>query len=220
MSITLAEMVTELQGRVAARNSIPSAAQYARAIKDAAADFSRRCSREKLAQLNIVSGTANYDLPADFVRMIGIYDPATIEGVWVTPGGLVPTNVTGLINERYTYAGGQLTITPTPAYSMARTISYAAGWALTGATGFEAYADMTYAESAIVLIKAEAECLTLQINSEGSGVLSYRIGDESFDKSGGVQAMTGQRNARRAEYMEACESYNGSITLYGGLCQS
>jgi len=213
MSILLSDMVTELQGKVPARNSLPSAAQYEKIIKDAVADFSRRCSREKIGTLSIISGIAAYNLPADFVRMIGLYDPATINGVMITPQGLVPASAYGYIYERYTYANGQITITPTPAYSLERAIRYAAGWALTTST----YADMTTAEAAIVMLKAESESLNLQLNAEGSGVLSYRIGDESFDKSGGVQSMASQRSARQVEYIAACESYNGQIMLYGGM---
>lgn len=94
---------------------------------------------------------------------------------------------------------------------------YAAGWALTDGT---TYADMTEAEAAIVMLKAEADSLTMQLNSEGAGVLSYRIGDESFDKSGGVQSMAGQRNAKQVEYLQACETWNGTIITYGGVWQS
>jgi len=218
MSILLADLVTELQGKVPARNSIPSSAQYAKVIKDAAADFSRRCSREKISTVSILSGTAVYDMPADFLRMIAFYDPATYGGVMITPGGLVPTTINPYsVAERRTFANGKMTIVPTPTYTLDRLMRYAAGWALTGGT---TYADMTEAEAAIVMVKAEADSLTLQLNSEGSGVLAYRIGDESFDKSGGVQSMAGQRNSKQAEYLQACESYNGSIIIYGGPWQS
>jgi hypothetical protein len=218
MSILLSTLVTELQGRVAARNSVPTEAQYQKAIKNAVADFSQRCSREKISTLNVVSGTASYNLPADFVKMIRLYFGSGIEvdGVMIAPNGLIPMR--GLEprqTEYLTYAGGQVSIYPTPDYSLERTLRYAAGWALSGVD--PAYADLTETEAAMVLLKAEAECLTLKLNAEGGGVTAYRIGDESYDKSGGIQAMTVTRDTRQAEYLAACERYNGAQTVYGGL---
>jgi hypothetical protein len=213
MSILLADLVTELQGKVPARNGVPSAAQYAKTVKEAVSDFSLHCSREKINTLVIVSGTATYALPADFIRLIRLYSGFEIDGVLVTAQGLIPQGGLAMTYERYTFANGQITIYPVPAYSLTRTLRYAAGWALTSGT---TYADLTESEAEIALLKAQAACLTLQLNAEGGGVLAYRIGDESFDKSGGVQTMTTNRDARLAEYKAAMEAYNGALTLYGG----
>ena len=146
--------------------------------------------------------------------MIGLYIPASYEGVLITPGGLVPVSGWATMNyERLTVANGALTIYPIPQYSVERNLRYGAGWALAGGS----YADLTTTEAQIALLKAQAECLTLQLNAEGGGVLSYRIGDESFDKGGGITAMSGQRDGLLKAFSEACERYNGFVTAYGGL---
>ena len=214
MSVTLSDLIADLTENIPARNGVPSAAQYERAVKTAVMDFSRRCSREAITTLDIISGQASYDMPADFVSMIRLYLPFVIGDVMITPAGLVPLNGRSVDSQyKMTFANGKMTLTPTPTSSLSYYMSYASGWALDEQSQ---YASMTEMEAAIVLIKAEAECLTLQLNAEGGGVLAYRIGDESFDKSGGINAMIGQRDMRLGAYKDACASYNGFTALYGG----
>ena len=218
MGILLSTLVTELQSRVVARNSSPSAGQYEKAVKDAADDFGQRCSREKIGSLNIVSGQAVYDLPADFIRLIQLYTGPEMGGVIISEQGLIPVPPWGtnaMRYERYTFSALKMTIYPTPNYTLERTLRYAAGWALTDTTT-PTYEEMLAPEAAIVLLKAEAECLTLQLNVEGGGVMAYTIGDESFSKAGGAQVMLTNRDARKLEYLAACDAYNGMLTVYGG----
>ncbi|HAE59359.1 MAG TPA: hypothetical protein DCG54_07595 [Anaerolineae bacterium] len=213
----LTALVAELQSKIPARNNVPSAAQYQSAVLDAVLDFSLQCAREKISELAVVAGTATYDLPADFVKIIKLYSARMeLDGVAITSNGLVPVNgINGLSRERHTISNRKITFYPTPTYIQTRTLRYMAGWALTGTGESAEYADLGDAEAKIVLLKAQAEAKTLLVNAEGGGVWAYRIGDESFDKSGGVQGMIAERDARLAEYQAACRAYNGPATVYG-----
>lgn len=213
----LSELVIQLKDKVPARNEVPTDAQYARAVRDAVIDFSLQCAREKISDLVIVAGTATYDLPADFLKIIKLYSTRMeLDGVAITPNGLVPINgIHGISREHTTIANRKITFYPTPTYNQTRSLRYLAGWSLTGSGEDAAYTDMGDVEAAIVLLKAQAEAKTLQINAEGGGVLAYRIGDESFDKSGGIQGMSVERDAKLAEYKTACADYNGPATVYG-----
>lgn len=209
----LSDLIDNLQSKIPARNGVPGELQYRKVVLDAVIDFSVRCALEKIGHISIIAGVATYDLPADFVKIIRLYAAGALDhGVAITPGGLVPVSQ---IQEHYTIANKKITFFPAPGYNQVRTLRYAAGWALTGSADNEEYAEMGDLEAAIVLLKAQADVKTLQINAEGGGVLAYRIGDESFDKAGGIQAMIAERNAKAFDYQSACQSYNGAKTVYG-----
>ena len=53
MATTLAALILRLTGAVAARDGVPSTAQYSQAVTDAADDFSRRASNQKVATLHV-----------------------------------------------------------------------------------------------------------------------------------------------------------------------
>ena len=91
MAKTLADLISELQEDVPAVDGIPSEAQYERAVKEAVDEFSRRCGLEKNTELSIVSGTATYALPDDFLALIEIEDPFDHEGnIIMTATGIIP----------------------------------------------------------------------------------------------------------------------------------
>lgn len=214
MSIQLSDLIIELQGKAPARNDVPTPAQYEKAIKDAVADFSRRCSRQKFGVLEVVSGTASYDLPADFRRMIKLDSLANPDGIMITGAGIIPLPI-GFC-EQYSYVNGQITIFPTPTYNLARNYRYAAGWALTeGDDDYSdaSYDDMTDEEAAIVMLKAQADCLGLQNNAQSGGVLRYSIGDESYDKSSAVQAIASRVETLERQYLAAVDTYNGKLMV-------
>src|SRR5687768_4507420 len=101
MSTELSDLIDKLQSKVPARNDVPSDSQYRQAVIDAVDDFSLRASREKITTLQIVSGTATYDLPADFVKIIKLEGLACGDGVLNTSAGLIPLS-SPMLTERIT----------------------------------------------------------------------------------------------------------------------
>ncbi len=212
--IHLSELVEKLQSDVPAQDGVPSETQYERAIKDAVADFGRRAGRKKISALNIVSGTAGYDLPADFLKIIKLSGLYAGDGVLNTASGLVPLSAD--YEETYTVANGVITFYPTPGYTMQRTLTYKAGWALTADEYGEVYEDLGEAEADIILLAAKAVAVTMIANAAaGEGGFSYRQGDVSVDLSGHVNGLQQSAAALRSEYLAAVDAYNGSILVMG-----
>lgn len=210
MSVSLSALIGRLQGNVPARNNVPSDNQYDQAIRDAVGFFSRDASREKIATISVMSGTATYALPADFMRMIQLVSLSNPTGIFITNAGIIPI---GNQVERYTLAGGNITFYPTPTYTLEREYRYAAGWALTESGAEQIYQDMTETEAAIVLMKAQAECLGAQLNQASGGVVRYRIGDEEYDKSGGISALQGRIERLEAQYEKAIQTYRNQWSM-------
>lgn len=226
MTITLAELVARLEADIPAVSGVPSAAQYAQAVKDAVADLSRRASVPRVSTLSVVAGQAAYTVPDDFQRLIrlaaiGAQYPLTpagcldwrydyFGGVFVTPAGLVP--FTGSGREQYTVTGDQLTIYPTPQTSADRDLVYAAGDAVSD-DGLS-YPTLTEDRAAIALLLASAMCMERQAAAGSSTAgkvsgLGYTID--------GAQIGSGQRAGAaglRDSYLAAIDSLNAAI---GGL---
>ncbi|HUV64046.1 MAG TPA: hypothetical protein VMW24_09115 [Sedimentisphaerales bacterium] len=210
MGITLATLVSRLQADVPAVDSVPSSDQYTRAIKDAVADFSRRCGTEKIDSLSIVSGTAAYTLPDDFLKMIMLESFATADGVLITGEGIIPLSTTW--EERHYIRGLTITFNPTPSYTMTREYRYKAAWALND-DGDE-YEDMGEEEAGIILLRAATACLTKQSNVMAPEAFSYQQGDVSVNTGTQTLAVRAQLDSVEKSYLEACEKYNGQ---YGVL---
>lgn len=196
---------------MAARNGVPSSTQYEQCVRDAAADFSRRAPMQKVATLDIVSGTATYALPADFVKVIRLASAIQPQsGVLITGDGLIP--VSGAFRERAMVQGGRLVISPTPAYTLARELWYMAALAL---DDNNVYQDMTNETSAIVLLKAQALALGLQANAATQEAWSYTIGDESVTKTQLAAQIREQAQALNEEYASAVAAYVGAVNARG-----
>lgn len=210
--ITLAALVAELQSEVPAVNSVPTTAQYTQAIKDAVAEFSRRCGRKKTAALNIISGTAAYNLPADFLKLIALESFASADGVIISNTGIIPVSADW--DETYDIIGQTITFYPTPAYTLSRDYEYKAGWVLTGASGSETYATMGDDEAQIVMIKARGLALEKISNAQASsGGLRYSFGAVSADKSVGSESLTNKIFAAHGNFTQACDRYNGAVGM-------
>jgi hypothetical protein len=201
MAVSLATLKGRLEGAVPARNSIPSSSQYEQAVRDAVADYSQRVPLQKLATLNIVSGTATYTLPADFLKVIRLETLASADGVLFTADGLVPTGSSW--RERYYIVGNQITFDPTPQYTMARDLWYAAAYVLDAE---EIYQDLTGAAAAIIMLKAQALALGLQANKAAQEAWQYAIGDERVNKEKLSAALEAQAKAMEARYTAAIAS--------------
>jgi len=204
-------LISRLQSDVAARNSVPSSAQYEQAVRDAVADFSRRAPMQKVVTINVVSGTASYALPSGFSKMIrftGALNPQT--GVLNTAAGLIPVDAS--FKEHVMVQGAQLVIYPTPLYTMARDLWYAAAYVLDGSS---AYADMTDEVAAIVMLKAQALALMLQAHQAAKEGWLYSIGDESVSKVSLPDNLRNESKLADAQYLEAVRTYIGQVGLRG-----
>jgi hypothetical protein len=205
MSTALASLVARLTTAVPAQNSVPSAAQYQQCCEDAAADYAERRSNQKVSTIAVVSGTARYALPTDFLRQIQ-FEPLTgIEGVLVVTTGLIALDAD--FDEIYTFAGGYLTIYPTPSYTADRDLLYAAGHVLDSS---DSYPDLSAADARIVLLKAQALTIDLQANVAAQSGWKYQIGDEMVDKSGLAGKQREQAAYMQKQYEDAIAKAAGS----------
>lgn len=207
---TLAAMVADLQSEVPAVDSVPTTAQYNQAVEDAVLDFSRRCGVAKISTLAIVSGTATYALPTDFLKMISVDALVGVDGVIVSSGGLIP--ISKDFEETYTIVNKTITFYPTPQYSMTRYFKYKAGWVAT--TGD--YTTLGDDEAQIVLLKAKSNAKGKLMNSLASGGMKYSLGAVSVDKTGDVDSLSKDIFSLHSDYVSACEKYNGQ-TMFAGL---
>lgn len=207
---TLASLISRLQSEVPAVNSVPTTAQYTQAVKDAAAEFSRRCGLTKFAELNIVSGTASYNLPADFLKLVLLDSLVGVNSVIISDTGIIPVSANW--EETYQIVNKVITFKPTPAYTMTRDYRYKAAWVLSGAEGSETFADMGDDEAQIVMLKAKSIAKEKVSNSMStSGSMKYSFGAVSVDKGSGVDTLLKDVYSLQADFIEACERYNGSM---------
>src|SRR3990172_7968250 len=206
---TLAALKALLQSEVPAVNSVPTDAQYTQAVKDAAAEFSRRCGLMRIGELAIVSGTATYSLPADFLKLIWLEALTGVDGVIVSSGGLIPIGSDW--KEEYTIANKQVTFYPTPQYTMAREYKYKSVWVLTGAAGSETYATMGDDEAQVVLLKAKAIATEKIYRAQASsGNMKYSLGAVSVDKGEGTNTLEKDMKDFADQFAEECDRYNGA----------
>ena len=210
---TLAVLLAQLQSEVPAVSSVPTTAQYTQAIKDAVLDFSRRCGIGKWAELSIISGTAAYTLPADFLSLITLEMITGVDDVIISQNGLIPVSANW--EEEYSIINKTITFTPTPTYTLTRDYKYKAGWALTGTNPNETYATMGDEEAQIVMLKAKQLAMEKISNAQASaGGMKYSLGAVSVDKGAGVQNLTTMMYALHGEFVKACDVYNGAVGIY------
>jgi hypothetical protein len=207
MTKALADMITELQEDVPAVSGVPSDAQYERAIKDAVREFSRRCGVSKSGTISVVSGTAAYALPADFIDLIEIDNPYEAEhDVVITASGIIPFNSLNPFEEDYSIQNGTITFTPTPGYTMTRYLEYKAAWILET----DSYA-LTDDEVRIVMLKAKQLVFDKLANSSAGAGFKYTVGNMSVDKSGMADGYTKRLYELQGEFLLACDEYNGAV---------
>lgn len=208
MAVTLAALVARLQAQVPAKNSIPAAADYSQHVQDGVLQLSQDAPMRKIATLPIVSGTADYALPADFLFLIDFPVLGTEDGVMVNASGIIPLPSSWWAEE-ITISGDTLTITPTPTYTLERSYRYAARHVLTGSTGSETYAALNENAARVALLYAQYLALSQQVVSVAGSAWKYSIGDESVDKS---QQASGYKTAAEvalAGYRRAIAPFKG-----------
>lgn len=208
---TLTQLAEELETAVPPVGGVPASAQYAQAVRDAVADFGRRVPRVLRGTFTTVSGTAAYNLPSGFQRLIAL--EALTEVFRDTTGHLVAGFSPG--DETYTVAGGQLTLYPTPAYAAERVIRYSAGYPYDDGT--DTFTGLTEDLEPVMLLKARAGALrTLAQASAGSAGLNYRIGDVSVQRTL-TQGHAAVAADLETEYADACRALVGRIGLVTDL---
>jgi hypothetical protein len=206
MTITLEELTARLEEDVPARNSVPTATQYERCVRDAIEDFSERAGRTKVASLNIVAGTAQYELPDDFLRLIALESMAGADGVILSASGIIPMSES--FNETWNIVNGSITFYPTPAYTVSRDYQYKAGW-VEGEGGYE----LSEREARIVLLHAAASAMTRIANALSGDAWRYSIGDESVDKTNQAASLRAQAQKLAEDYLIAVNSYVGAQVI-------
>jgi len=204
MGAALADLVDRLEAAVPARDGTPSAAQYQRAVKDAVADYSRRAPMIVEAELEILSGTERYTLPADFIRLISLASLSSPNGVLVTPAGLVPVPMQ--TSERASVRGLTLVFYPTPEYSLTRAYRYAAAHVL---DEDDEYPYLTDEQASTALIMAQSLALIYQANKVVGDAWQYGIGDQRVNKERLAGEIRAQADALREAYLAAVESQAG-----------
>jgi hypothetical protein len=204
MSLPLAVLIERLQADVPSKDSVPTAEQYERLVRAAVDNLGRRAGHERITTLSIVAGTASYDLPGDFMRLIRLESLAFSAGVMHTSAGLVPIPLE--FAERVTVNGLTLILYPTPTYSTTRYLTYQAGWELDDA---DEYVDMTEEQAETLLLHAAAGALSLQANYYAQQAWQYAIGDERVSKERLSVELRAQADHRMAEYKARSASYNG-----------
>lgn len=208
MTKALADMIADLQEDVPAVDGVPSDAQYERAIKDAVAEFSRLCGREKNTTISVVSGTGSYSLPADFLKVIEFISPYDPEhGVIVTATGIIPFGPTNPFEEELTIRNRILTIYPVPQYTMERFLEYKAGWVLDGSDNY----DLTDDEVEIVMLKARAIAFEKIDNASAASGFKYTVGNMSVDKSSMSEGYSKRVGDFEDKFERACQKYNGTF---------
>lgn len=206
----LSELVALVMEDIPQVDDSPTDLQYEQAVKDAVRDFSERCGVEQIGTLTIVSGTATYALPDDFLTMIVLETPMSADGVLHSSGGLIP--IPAVWSERYIIRNGQITFHPTPTYSMTRDFRYKAGWVGTelGEYGDVDYETLGEREGRIVAIKAKSLVSGKKANAAAGESIKYSFGAVSEDLSSASEDYGKDAYRFQGEYLDACNRYNGS----------
>jgi len=205
MTVPLAEIIDRLKGAVAQQSGTPTDVQYQGAVIDAVADFSTQLGPVRESTISIVSGTAAYSLPADFLALMKL-TAMVIGGVVIQGGGkIVPTSAIGR-SERFVCAGGMLTIYPTPTYTIDRTLVYQSAFVLSAGEVYQALAD---ADVSIILMKATALLLRQLGASAAPGAFRYQFGDLTIDKSASTKNVIEAAGQLDAGYADAISRRKG-----------
>jgi hypothetical protein len=196
VTVPLADLALRLERAVPARDGVP--ADYELLCQEAVQQLALDVPIVTSAAVQVTAGTATYNLPADFLYLIEFAAPPSGGNVLITDSGLVPLG--GGSAERAYVEGGALRLEPVPTYTAARTLRYAAGYALEGGV----YGRLNENGARIALLYARHLALSEQANAQAGDGWSYKIGDESVDKRGVAAGIQAQAKA-------ALDSYNAAL---------
>ncbi|MGD9729962.1 MAG: hypothetical protein AB7R40_22195 [Nitrospiraceae bacterium] len=202
MGVSLATLEARLTALVPALNGVP--ADYEQLAKDAVDQLSTDVPMTKMMQLAVVSGTAAYDLPADFRFLISLEGIRRPDGIIIGNSGLIPVSSTW--EEYYDVEGNRIVFTPTPTYSLSRAVRYGAGHVLDGS---EIYPRLTENGARIALLYGQHLALMAQANTVAPAGWKYQIGDEMVDKSGQAGKLREQADGLLKQYQSAVKPLKG-----------
>lgn len=202
MTTSLVTLAARLEAAVPALNSVP--ADYEQLARDAVAQLSSDAPMIRTATISVVSGTAAYDLPSDFVSLIELSAANTIAGVIVSDNGLIPMSTE---TEEYTdLSGDQIVFVPTPRYTLTRTIRYAAAHVLDES---ENYPRLGENAARVALLYGQYLALMAQATAVAPQGWRYSIGDEMVDKSNQGKSLATQAEGLLKQYQSAVKRLQG-----------
>ena len=202
MTVTVTGLAERLQQVVPQRNGAP--ADYAELVKAAVWQLSADAPMQRQTSLAITPGVDTYALPGDFLAVIALSAIYSSNGVIVGDGRLVA--VRDGFEERYYIAGTSITFEPTPAYTATRALRYAAAH-IPDENG--SYQRMSENGVRIALLYAQYLALIEQATAVAGDGWSYKIGDESVDKSRLAASVQAQATAVLAAYQNAVRPLKG-----------
>lgn len=176
MGVSLSTLTGRLGEKVPARNGVP--ADYDQICQEAVLQLGQDVPLIRTATLSIVSGTATYSLPTDFLFLIELEGLASPDGVIIGDSGLIPVSATW--EERYYIGGGEITFDPTPTYSVSRDLRYGAVYELDDSN---VYQRLTENGARVALLYGQYLALMEQANAVAGNAWRYQIGDEMVDKT-------------------------------------
>jgi hypothetical protein len=207
MSIALATLESRLQAKIVARDDVP--ADYGALVMDAVLQFSQDAPLIRTAEISIVSGTALYDLPSDFLSVIDLESLRRPGNVLITNEGIIPLGANW--EERWFVEGSQIRFDPAPTYTTSRRMRYAALYEL---GSDEKYALLTENGARVALLYAQHLAIVEQANVVAGDGWRYQIGDEMVDKSNQGKSMMGAADNLLKQYKAAIKRSYGSRASY------
>lgn len=166
-------------------------------VEDAVEQLSQDVPIQTSTTLSIVSGTATYDLPAEFLFLIELPALVSSDNVLLSDGGIIPMATAW--EERWYVEGDSIRFEPTPSYTMVRTLRYAARHVLSDGV----WPRLSENAARIALLYGRYLALQQQASTLAEGGWRYKIGDEEIDKSRQGSAMLEQVNAALEGYRTA-----------------
>lgn len=203
MAIALSTLVDRLELLAPARDGVPTEADYTQHVKDAVEQLSVDAPMIRLATLNVVSGTATYTLASDFLFLIGMESALNPSGIIIGDNGIIP--VGDAFQEEQEITGGQITLYPTPGYTLSRDYKYSARHVLDSGS----YTRLTENGARVALLYAQHLAMSQQANGMAGSGWKYQIGDEMVDKTRQADGLRNQALTLLDQYQRAIQPMKG-----------
>ena len=210
MTVRVAELSQQLQSLVPRDGSKPTADDYEVCIRQAINDYSQRRPIQRQTTLDIVSGTASYTLPDDFMKFVKIARPGGTDTAFVTGEGIIPLSTSGW-DEEAEIVGQTITFYPTPAYNWSDRRLWYLAFHLEGDQG--TFTTLTTIDASIFMKKAESLALLLLANVKAPTAQEYRLQSLSERREGPVQQLRKQAEACDKQYLEYIKTANQAATV-------
>ena len=211
MALKLSSLVSQLQNDVPQRGNVPSEVQYTDCVQAAVADYGRRRPMLRRTSIDVVRGTSEYALPADFYKLVTFQSALIEANVIVKPTGLVP--IPDSFEESIEILGRTLNIVPTPLYSWeGRVLKYLAVHVLDDS---QEYPYLEEEDAAVFMLKAQAVALRLIANAMSTRVADFSVRDVRENRSSPLAEMREQIDALEKDYQDALDKQNTVMPVLG-----